>query len=174
MHDFLATKFSRWFPGHEATSMAKKAIKLSENLRAQVPPCVLHALLVSWLNAWCTDRRFQKEPRACVLSEQCKGRDCIAHYAVCEHMWNAAHKKLKVSMSRCSISRFFALEPLINDDCAILAANVYAVLSLTNRLRASNMRCSADSLHTELWEAHRTLSIQHKGLRKRYINIWTA
>ena len=149
-------------------------MKVSELLRTQVPPCVMHALFVSWLNAWCTDRRFQKSPRACVLSEDCGGQDCMEHYAVCEHMWNAAHRKLKVSRSQVSLARFFALAPLPSDDCAILAANVYAVLSLTNKLRASNQRCSAKSLHLELWESHRTVSVHHKGMRKRYINIWTA
>ena len=56
----------------------------------------------------------------------------------------------------------------------LLACNVYAVLSVTSTQRAINRRCSERDLPLRLWEAHRTLSTTHSGLRRRYMNIWTT
>jgi hypothetical protein len=51
---------------------------------------------------------------------------------------------------------------------------VYAVLSITNKQRANNTRCSDEELPMKLWEAHRTLSTVHPGLRRRYMSLWTS
>ena len=95
-------------------------------------------------------------------------------YAMCPYMWSAARKKLQISTHNVSLGRFFALEPLASDDLVLLACNVYAVLSVTNTQRAIDRKCSERDLPLRLWEAHRTLSTTHSGLRRRYMNIWTA
>ena len=164
-----------FFQGAELRKYTDKALKLCHDIGRDVPPSVLHALLITWLNGWCTDRRFQKiPPRGCLLCEACSGEDSIEHYAVCPYMWAAASKRLRLSGTCVSLSRFFVVEPAISDDSIILAANVYAVLSITNKQRANNTRCSDEELPMKLWEAHRTLSTVHPGLRRRYMSLWTS
>ena len=174
MREFLLRKLKRWFQGAELRRFTDRALKLCQDIRPHVPPCVLHALLITWLNGWCTDRRFQKAPRSCLLCDLCTGVDSIEHYAVCPYMWVAASHKLRLSSAHGSLSRFFAVQPARSDDVIILAANIYAVLSVTNQHRASGTRCSSSDLPNKLWNAHRTLSLCHSGLRKRYMELWTA
>ena len=174
MREFLCRKLKRWFQGAELRKFTGRALKLCEDIRSHAPPCVLHALLITFLNGWCTDRRFQKKPRSCLLCDLCTGVDSIEHYAVCPYMWAAAQYKLRISSAHVSLSRFFAVEPARSDDVVILAANTYAVLSVTNQQRAVDTRCSNRDLPSKIWDAHRTLSVTHSGLRKRYINVWTA
>ena len=112
-------------------------------------------------------------PRPCVLSDLCNGKDELEHYAVCPYIVHAMQKKLRIPTSKHSLARFLCLSLDIGDDYVISAANVYAVLSITNFHRAANSRCISDALPNQLWEAHRTLSVYHKGLRKRYTDLWT-
>ena len=89
-------------------------------------------------------------------------------------MWAASGTKLRISSSNVSLSRFLAVQPAKNDDVIILATNIYAILSVTNKQRAVDTRCSNRDLPNKIWDAHRTLSLAHSGLRKRYIDLCTA
>ena len=108
------------------------------------------------------------------MCDLCTGVDSIGHYAVCPYMWEATRYKLRLSSSHVSLSRCFAAEPASSDDIVVLTANIDAVLSITNQQLAVDTRCSNRDLASRIWDAHQTLSLTHSGLRKRYINIWTA
>ena len=50
---FLERRWSRWFAGAELASCLARSRIIAERLSGYVASCVLHAILISWLNGWC-------------------------------------------------------------------------------------------------------------------------
>eukprot|EP00973_Karenia_brevis_P008973 1215445-Karenia_brevis.AAC.1 len=108
-------------------------------LKKIVPPCVLAALARTWLNGWCTARRFQGEAR-CRLHELCDGDDSLEHYAQCKTAWLWLERRARFKVENRSLARFFVLKPHENDCPVLLAVNLYAVYSTINFFRSQGNR----------------------------------
>ena len=147
---FLERRWSRWFAGAELASCLARSRIIAERLSGYVASCVLHAILISWLNGWCMARRFQEAcpPHSCRLSSTCPGRDCIEHYAVCEAAWSAAPWALLADRPR-SLANFLLVGPILpfaQDDLIRLAYFVFATYGSYNLARARGIRLDPNFL----------------------------
>ena len=78
--DYLRNRWARWFGGAQIRLCIRNASKVRCNMQGHVPPCVLHALLITWLNGWCTSRRYQQSVGKYRLCRECEGLDELEHY----------------------------------------------------------------------------------------------
>ena len=81
---FLRTRLSRWLPADctqaETDAFTNNALLALAHLKGCVPPAVVVSLLKTWLNGWCTSRRFGDEPAGCKLMACSQGEDDIEHF----------------------------------------------------------------------------------------------
>ena len=86
LRSLLSKRMRRWYSGRNVARdpmwMVDRALGVVPTLRA-APPCVIAAVLKTWLNGWCTSRRFQDTGRSCRLCEDCLGEDPMEHYVEC-------------------------------------------------------------------------------------------
>ena len=174
LKQYLAHKFGRWYDSSVACAHACTAVKVLDNLHGKVPPCVLHAVITTWLNAWHTDARYQKEPRPCVLSRHCKGKDTLEHYVVCPTVWNTIFSKLRAKNVPRSRDRFFLLDPSHKDDIVILACIVYSVRRTVHKFRARNDRVCEEESKRYLWEAVKIAAAHNAHTAKIIKSKWIA
>ena len=79
----LKRRWMRWLSGVDLENAVAHALRAAQALRRVVPPCVvLHAILITWFNGWCTARRFQ-QTGLCCLCQDCNRPVEIEHYACC-------------------------------------------------------------------------------------------
>ena len=144
-------------------------MKVKATLKGRVPPCVLHAILISWLNGWCTSRRFQEKVGKCRLCVDCDGLDQLEHYIQCPCAWRSAPKFAKLSAAPRSITDGLMLGKYDDDDsCARHAVMLYALYGTFNAARASGTRLTQRSLTLKLLERFRTASQMHKRVSELF------
>ena len=138
-----------------------------------VPPCVLFAMYNTFFNGWATSHRFQVDDKVCWLCIDCNGHDSLEHYATCIVQWRVFASKFKKSVFPCSIFRFLGLFASNTHDMVLHACHMYAVRNAVHVGHAHQCISDEDSVSKLIWQGHRTASLQHSGLRKRYNSIWT-
>ena len=174
LYTVLRTRLQRW-DGLLAVPLgiaARRAEKVIERTKKEVPPCVLSALARSWLNGWCTARRFQQGRGQCWLSDVCTGDDSIEHYARCEWSWHAAKRKFKTVLAPRHLGRFLLLEPSAQDDEALMALNLYAVYTAVNHFRSSGRRGVGQQAEHRILAAYTQAALLHKKLARRIKSVW--
>jgi hypothetical protein len=175
-HTLLRKRLERWsvrgllcIPIGRAVRRAEQIIQL---IKGQVPPCVVAALVRTWFNGWCTSRRFQQGRGRCLLSDECTGDDSIEHYARCTWSWHTAKRRLRIEESPRNIGRFMLLEQSVNDDPALLAANLYAVYCATNHFRALGRRGHGEEASQLIAAAYTKASMLNQRLPGRIRSTW--
>jgi len=76
-------------------SVVRRACRCIETLGPTLPPFLLHAVINTWLNGWCTEHRFQRQGRC----HFCHGpTDALEHLSSCivlkalfRHVFGVAH-----------------------------------------------------------------------------------
>ena len=144
VHDRLRTKLKRWPSNLVARLQADRAQSLLKRLGQLVRPRVLSAVWRTLWNAWCTQRRFQKDG-ACLFNCGEQARDCIEHYAFC-----AVFRTFRVSLQLPAATRlddFLLLShPQWSDDRLILEA-----IALFCVYTCHNMARTSDQAGSESW-----------------------
>ena len=153
-------------------TLARRASKRIAQLKGTAPPCTIAALFRSWLNGWCTARRFQ-EKGMCRLSSTCIGEDSLEHYARCKFSWEWLGMHARFDTEHRSLARFLVLDLQSGDCPTLLAVNLYAIYSTVNHFRSLERRGrqnEALTLIRERWRFVETLAPQLASLRaKRWI-----
>ena len=116
--------------------------------------------------------RFQNDDRVCRVCIDCDGGDSLEHYACCPYQWLAFSRKLNRPEFPQSIARFFGLLSLDEKDSIFHSVHMFSVLSVLNQRRASDSICIPEDVTAMIWQGHRTASLHHSSLRKRYREIW--
>ena len=110
---FLCKRFRRWAQKEPSVvpwnTLARRTLKRIAHLKRVVPLCTLAVLLRSWLNGWCTARRFQ-EQGLCRLSSNCTGDDSLEHYARRKISWEWIGRYSRVETEYRSLARFLVLD----------------------------------------------------------------
>ena len=139
------------------------------------PPCVVWAVVRTWMNGWCTGRCFQcSREHSCVLSRDCSGEDSIEHYLCCSVVRAVALRKLHLRAAAGCPSALLLLDgDYPNETQAALAATLlYAVYTNTNRARHSKSRPSAEHSFDDIWCGVRRAGMQSRKLSKLVKEIW--
>ena len=139
-------------------------------LHGSVPPRVLHAVLISWLNGWCTARRFQGPRASCRLCADCDGTDELEHYACCPFLWSSLPAWSCIPHHPRSLRRFLLLEPGEGDQLAALATVVFAAYGAFNLARCQGARLTRTALRLTILERFRTAMQSSSALR----HLWPS
>ena len=136
---------TRWRISHvpEGTLARRAASGLNLAFKL-VPPRVAHVLFRSWINGWCTARRFQVRHAPCLFA--CAHRssdgcfDSIEHYAHCRTIRAFAQNVLHLSEQDVgNMQGFLCLRANVgNDERTLQLLLLYAVYTATNILRFSD------------------------------------
>ena len=170
--DYLYNRWTRWFSGAQVKCCIRNAKKVRCDLRGQVPPCVLHALLITWLKGWCTSRRFQQAVGKCRLCRECEGLDELEHYVRCPFAWEAAPRFAKVGVAPTTLQEALVLGQCDADMIARRAVMIYAIYGTFNAARAANARFSRRALALKMLECFRTASQLHPRVSRLF--SWNA
>ena len=143
-----------------------------KSLSAQVPLCVLHAVLLSWLNGWTTSRRFQVvPPLACRFGHHCGGSDDLEHYAVCPELWGSfphwADLKLDY-VDQLTLSRFLLADGHDPRPPIKAAVAVFAVLGAFNLAKVREAKFSHLELRAVLTERIQMLRVRSRTIRRAF------
>ena len=153
--------------------IARRGLPIIECLRNDVPPCVIAAVIRSWLNGWCTGG-FQQGRGQCWHSDTCFGDDSSEHYSRCPWAWMSARRRLQLNESPRSLGRFLLFEAPSEDDIKLLALNLYAIYSATNDFRARGHRARGEESHHRIVAAYGQVTFLNARLAKRVKNIWAG
>ena len=148
--------------------LVSRAQQVVRELKDKVPACVLHAVLITWCNGWCTSRRFQQSVGSCKLCSACNGRDELEHYACCETAWNAVPAWVGIPARLFSFRIFLLLELLPSENIVVLATFVFSVYGSVSKARASGTPLSPGCLNRVLQERFRTALQLSSRLRKQF------
>ena len=138
-----------------ARASVKAAANVRKSLHRYVPPRVVHAVLISWCNGWCTTRRFQQQVGPCRLCNLCNGKDELEHYTCCPYLWQSLPLWAKIKPEPRSLRRFLLLDLADDDNLAVNAVLVFAAYGAFNSARASDNRLSAEALRLMIQERFR-------------------
>ena len=165
-------KLRGWFDECDLLLFASRAASLIEDIHKLVPPCVLFAVMKTYFNGWATSARFQQIEKVCRLCLDCDGVDSLEHYAACTFQWSVFASKLQRSVFPNSLARFFGLLAYNTNDRVLHAVHMYAVYSAYNSRKKSGIITGPDAMSAIIWQGHRTAQLHHKGLEKRYKDLW--
>lgn len=139
----IRTKLRRWRVASVPEGiLARRALTRLQQAFALVPIRVAIVLFRTWLNGWCTARRFQQRRARCLLGCHCElddiCQDSIEHYAHCPVLLEFASNTLHMPPSCLdNMLGFLCLNKEVAEDTRILQFLVlYAVYSATNAIRA--------------------------------------
>jgi hypothetical protein len=174
LYTILRSRLERWDSKIDAPLgiAARRAERVVAHLENKVPPCVLAALARSWLNGWCTARRFQQGNGKCWLCEECTGDDSIEHYSRCHWSWHTAQRRLRIDSTLRGIGPFLLLESCALKDTPLLALNLYAVYSATNYFRSLGRRGRMGEAHQHMAASYTKAGLLSQHLAKRIRNVW--
>ena len=145
VHERLRAKMKRWPSDLVPRVRADRARSLLIRLGRLVRPRVLSAVWRTLWNAWCTQRRFQKEG-GCLFKCGGQARDCIEHYAFCPLYLRFRRTSLRLS-DITSLDDFLLLKhPSWPDDRLILEA-----IALFSVYTSHNMARTGSQLRGDAW-----------------------
>jgi hypothetical protein len=106
-------------------------------------------VLKSWLNGWCTSRRFHEvRTLSCLLG--CPAPDTFAHYDACPRLWNVVAARTHGQRSANTIERL-GLVPGARQREA--PANLALAYTLYHELKIGNLQMSADAIRVRSFAA---------------------
>lgn len=93
-HAQFDAKLRRWRDHHSLPGRrAHRCQLVMQRLPKRTPPRVRAALLRTWLNGWCTQRRFGVRGTHCLFG--CRlGEDDVRHYVACPRLWRFGCRRL--------------------------------------------------------------------------------
>ena len=161
-----------WFEECEIRDMAEKAACFISVISGKVPPCVIFAVINTYLNGWSTGARHQKRENRCYLCVECVGEDSLEHYASCSFQWNVFASKFGRSVFPMTLPRFLGLYARDSEDAVKYACHMYAVRSAFNYQRFKIGTGASLSLVSVRIEAgYRTACLHCSGLSGRLAQI---
>ena len=101
-------------------------------LRGHVPPCVIFAVINTWLNGWCTARRFQRGEHHCCIG-QCSGADELEHYVMCPFFRGCALHFLDINFRIASLAQFLGVDGVSGHSTVLTAIHMYATRAVVHR-----------------------------------------
>ena len=113
---------------------AESLLRIIRDLQKGVAPCVVAAMLHTWLNGWCTSRRFQGTVVNCVFGCQ-NAKDEVERYVICPCLWACAAAALRLSETQVRTGRSLLIAPLAGESVCLLALRNYAALGSYNLFR---------------------------------------
>ena len=170
--DYLRNRWARWFGGAQITLCIRSANIVKCNMQGRVPPCVLYAVLITWLNGWCTSRRYQQSVGKCRLYPECEGLDELEHYVRCPFAWEAAPRFAHLGDAPTTLQEALVLGQCDADTCVRRAVMIYAIYGTFNAARAADSRLSRQVLALKLLERFRTASQMHPFISRLF--SWNA
>ena len=157
-HEYvLRSKLSRWRIAEipEGT-LARRACKRLKQAFDTMPVRVANVLFRTWLNGWCTARRFQMQSSKCLFrcapGSLAGSHDSIEHYAHCPAVRDFAIHTLNLPRNVVGdLKGFLGLGTCLDPQCLVVQQLlVYAVYTATNRLRhgeaVPNLACMRELL----------------------------
>ena len=164
LEDLFCYRFllREWFDEYEARRMAGRAVAFLEEISNATPPCVIFAVLNTYLNGWSTGARFQEKNSKCLLCIDCEGEDRLEHYGSCIFMWRDFARRYGKSIFPMSLARFLGLFAESHDLKLAHAVNMFAVRTATNFRRRSGTRECEDKVHRLIGGGFKTACL-HKG-----------
>ena len=151
--------------------LARRTPNIIQELHGNVPPCVMHAVLRTWMNGWISSRRFQTTGQ-CRLCNECAGADCIEHYLFCDATWKVATRHFNLRRSASAFARLSGLQIETQDNLFILVTLLYAVYVSVKALRIDNARAAQHQGDRMIWERVRSAGMSHPGLGKQIQRFW--
>ena len=176
LEESLRYRFVRceWFDAGVADYLAPKAACFLRDVATHVPPCVLFAVICTYFNGWCTSDRFQELEEVCLLCNDCDGFDSIEHYACCIFAWKVYGSKFRKPIFPRSLVRFLGLSTDEIDDKVLYACHMYAVKFAVDFRRRAGTTSGPHQVGSLVWQGFKTASLHHKGLAKRFTEMWVT
>ena len=158
------TKLSRWQRHRRVDGVAgilcRRLERIFQRLTPLVPPAVTSAVVRTFWNGLCTDRRMlQLRGSPCKLGPLCTGEDSIGHYASCIHVKDFARQKLGLPSHATGLSYFPLLENVEEPTLIRIAFLVYAVYTTVNQIRRGGQR--PEIAQHWLWERVHSVGTGH-------------
>ena len=150
-------KLTRWKLTTPIGILTRRLQPRMATLVRVVPPRVIAAVIRTIWNGWCTAARFQRVS-PCVLGCSHSAEDRIEHYAYCKFTKWVANRMFHLSSHELSLATFLLLEDSMSEErIGQIAAVVFAVYTVTNRLRGDDFPRSADAVRDALEEAAKSV-----------------
>ena len=171
----LRYRFQRcgWFSEQDACMFAPIAVNFLKDISASVPPCVVFCVINTFFNGWATSARFQSHDKNCLLCSECQGNDSLEHYACCLFAWKTFSRKFRTSVFPCGMSRFLGLTTEDIDTKVLHACHMFAVKRAVDMRRREGTVSGPEQVNALIWQGYKTASMYHKGLAKKFIQMWT-
>ena len=174
----LRSKLQRWPLPLYPRLRASRAAAVTRRLRKLVPPRVLSAVLRTWFNGWCTQRRFQAKG-SCLFG--CKfGEDALEHYIRCTKLHSHAKTRMRLPMHLAVEDRglsFMLLDSpslLPDPQLTLRALLLTAAYRLHCNLRLRQAFTDDEVLRRALDQACKESALGHPGAIATLDGIWTA
>jgi len=189
-HNRLREKIDRWLeckgnevgwglPGPPA-HIVRRMLRHLQKLPVLVPPRVCAAVLRTFFNGWCTERRFQRRycsSNICMLGCRAGAEDSIEHYCRCPALRTVLKSRLRVSVPNFKGLSFW----LMNDSCVeeeellicsalINYAGYMATNMFRNSTRAANNEVAANAISQFITQS----AIGHPATARFLDSRWAA
>ena len=174
----LRHKLSRWRLPVFPRIRAMRAARVLPRLRQLVPPRVVAAVLRTWYNGWCTQRRFQSRA-ACVFG--CPlGEDSLEHYIQCSRLHRHGQLHLRLPTPQHFEDRGVSFMLL---DCRARLSDTVLVRRALLLAAAYRLHCclrrqppfrDEEVLRRALAQAVREAAVGHAGAMQSLDTIWVA
>ena len=172
----LRQKLARWRLSVFPRVRAMRAARVVPRLRKLVPPRVMAAVLRTWFNGWCTQRRFQGRGR-CIFG--CNfGEDSVDHYFVCTRLHRQGLQQLRLPIAPVVADRgahflLLAAPSQLADDKLVRRA---LLLAAAYRLHCAHRRQAPfrdeEVLRRALAQALREAALGHAGAMRSLAMVW--
>ena len=178
----LRHKLARWPVPCFPRIRAIRAAKLLDTLAKIAPPRVVAAILRTWFNGWCADRRFQARGihnRGCIWGCQADDGDALEHYAACPKLQQFGWDTLRIPWAVDLPTRraeFFLLTPGLAEDpeqalrLALRTAAAYRTHNLIRTTVGNNPAMAQSILRQSLIEISRADTRCSKMVETAWMN----
>ena len=177
----LRHKMARWELPIHGGRQVERALLILPRLAKLLPPRVQAAIMRTWYNGWCTQRRFQREDGGTCMLGCLFGQDSIEHYSTCRHVFEYAKSKLRLPDPQDRLQRrmqFFLLDPLatrLDADLQVQALLTTAVYYLHCKHRQTPLKWSdAEQVPRALAQAVKEAALGHDKAMKAYDGRWLS
>ena len=174
----LRKRLQRWLDhcNHSISISAavERAVDVLKDLEGKVPPSVLAALWKTWCNGWCTSRRFQSDPRNCLLDAECGGSNDLEHYACCPATKRYLCNRVPHQSGPDTLLEFLLLEQSDGVQRVFGSLHIYAVFGAVNKVRAGQLPHGSFDLDMLLWERWRHAMSQKQSIYHAIGKAWLS